>query len=96
MSTRQLSGKEKRKLRAAGNRLKPEVWIGKEGISEGVAETIENSFQTKELVKIKLQENCSLDKNEAAQILAQMITAQVVQIIGNTILLYRPLPEQEK
>lgn len=91
-----LTGKEKRKLRSEGNRLKPEVWVGKEGISEGTLTTIENSLRTKELVKLKLQENCPLTENEAGQIISRKTGGEIVQIIGSTILLYRPLPEREK
>jgi len=89
-----LTGKEKRALRAQGNQLKAEVWIGKEGISEGTLHTIENSFNTKELVKIKLQENCPLEKKEAAAILERKTGATVVQILGNTILLFQPAKEE--
>lgn len=88
-----LTGKEKRQLRAAGNRLKAEIWIGKEGISEGSLNALINAFNTKELVKIKLQENCPLDKQGAAKLLAEGVSGEVVQIVGNTILIYRPLPE---
>lgn len=65
-----LTSKEKRYLRAEGSHLKPEVRIGKEGISNGTIETLENSFRTKELVKIKLLDSCGLEKKEAAAILS--------------------------
>jgi RNA-binding protein len=91
-----LSGKEKRALRAQGNQLQAEIWIGKEGISAGTLKTLDNSFNTKELVKIKLQESCPLDKTEAADILCRKGNADLVQIIGNTILLYRPFAEEKK
>lgn len=90
-----LSGKEKRALRAQGNQLRTEIWVGKEGISEGTLKALENSFNTKELVKIKLQENCPLEKQEVADILCRKSHSELVQILGNTILLYRPLPEEQ-
>ncbi len=90
-----LGGKEKRALRAQGNQLRTEIWVGKEGISEGTLKALENSFNTKELVKIKLQENCPLDKQEVADILCRKSRSELVQILGNTILLYRPLPEEQ-
>jgi RNA-binding protein len=91
-----LSGKEKRALRAQGNQLKAEIWIGKEGIFEGTLKTLNNSFNTKELIKIKLQESCPLDKAEAADILCRKGNAELVQILGNTIILYRPFPEEKQ
>ncbi|NIR46968.1 MAG: ribosome assembly RNA-binding protein YhbY [candidate division Zixibacteria bacterium] len=90
-----LTGKEKRALRAEGTQLKPELWIGKEGISDGTIQALNNSFNTKELVKIKLQEKFPLEKKEAAAILCQRSEAELVQIIGNMLLLYRSLPEND-
>ncbi len=91
-----LSAKEKRALRSEGNKLKAEIWIGKEGITDGTLQAVENSFNTKALVKIKLQEHCPLDKKAAADILARKGQAELVQIIGNSILLFRELPDEKK
>ena len=90
-----LTGKDKRKLRAEGMHLDPEVWIGKESISDGTIRTLENSFATKELVKIRILENCGMDKKEIARILSEKTKSEQVQIIGRTLLLYRPLPEEK-
>ena len=87
-----LTGKEKRELRSLGNQLKPEIWIGKEGISGGSLLSLENSFRTKELVKVKIQESCELSKEKVAETLSDRVKCEIVQIIGNTVLLYRPLP----
>ncbi len=90
-----LTGKDKRALRALGNRLKAEIWIGKDGISEGTIQALKNSFNTKELVKIKLQENCPLSRQEVAGILCRRTGAELVQILANTLLLYHPFPEED-
>jgi RNA-binding protein len=87
-----LTSKEKRELRSLGNQLKPEIWIGKEGISAGSLHSLENSFRTKELVKVKIQESCELSREKVAETLSDRAKSEIVQIIGNTILLYRPLP----
>ncbi len=91
-----LSTKEKKQFRSLGHHLKPEVWIGKEGISPGAIHTLQNSFHTKELVKIKILENCPLKKSDIARQLSTATSAEIVQILGNMILLYRPLPEDEE
>jgi RNA-binding protein len=90
-----LTGKEKKTLKALGNKLNPEVWIGKGGILEGTLKTIENSFQTKDLLKIKVLDNCSLEVKEVSEIIARKTDSQIVQVIGNTILLYRPIVEEK-
>jgi RNA-binding protein len=89
-----LTGKEKRALRAEGNLLKPEVWIGKEGLTSGTITNIENTFNTKELVKIKIHEGCPLDKKEVGEIISDGTGAELVQTIGRTLLFYRPFPEE--
>ncbi len=89
-----LTGKQKRALRARGNRLRCELWIGKDGISDGTLASLNNSFNTKELVKVKLQESCPLEKREAADILTRKAHAQLIQILGNTVLLYRPFIDE--
>ncbi len=90
-----LNGKEKKELRSAGNRLKPEVWIGKEGVTDGIVNATKNAFNTKELVKLKILENCEEDKESVARRLSDETESEVVQIVGNVILLYHPLPEED-
>ena len=91
-----LTGKEKRALRAEGSLIKPEVWIGKEGVTTGTITNIENTFNTKELVKIKIHGNCPLDKKEVAESLCTKTSSELVQTIGRTLLLYRPFPEENR
>ena len=91
-----LTGKKKRTLRAEGSLLKPEVWIGKEGVTEGSITNIENTFNTKELVKIKIQDSCPSDKREVAEIICKKTDAELVQIIGRTLLFYKPFPQEDQ
>jgi RNA-binding protein len=91
-----LTSKEKRNLKAMANRLKPEVWIGKAGLSEGILETSRNSLQTKELLKVKVLDNCEIGKQEIAQQLSLNLEADVLQILGNIILLYKKLPGKDR
>jgi RNA-binding protein len=88
-----LKGKDKRTLRAEGTQIKPEIWIGKNGITEGIYQTIENSFRTKELVKVKVLDNCEIDKKEVANLLSNRLNAEIIQILGNMILIYRSFSE---
>ena len=51
------------------------------------------SLESRELIKVKILESCQQDKNEIAQELSLKTDAEVVQILGRTIILYR---ESEK
>lgn len=90
---KELSGKEKRSLRAEGHHLKPEVNVGKEGVTTGVIKNVMNTFNTKELVKIKILEKCPLTPKEVAEQLAEGTDSTIVQILGRTILLYKEMED---
>lgn len=90
-----LGGKEKRSLRARGSLLKPVVIIGKEGFADNNIAFIYDAFNTRELIKIKILENSPQDKGKlAALIKEKMPDTELVQVIGNKLLLYRPFPEE--
>ena len=54
---------------------------------------IDEALESRELIKVKILESCQQDKNEIAQELSLKTDAEVVQILGRTIILYR---ESEK
>ena len=85
-----LAGKQVRFLRGLGHHLQPVVMIGREEISEPLVASAEEALTAHELIKVKVQEGCLLDRREAAAILADRTGAEVVQVLGRTILLYRP------
>ena len=84
-----LTGKQKRYLRGVGHHLKPVIMVGKGEITEAlVGETVE-ALAAHELIKVKILESCLLDRNEAAIELAASSGAEVAQVLGRTILLYK-------
>jgi RNA-binding protein len=64
--------------------------IGRGALSEAVLASVEEALNAHELIKIKLQEGCEMDRREVAADLAEACGASVAQILGKTILLYRP------
>lgn len=84
-----LTGKQVRFLRGLGHHLSPLVMIGKEDISEGVLAAVDAELTIHELIKVKLQEGCVLDRREVAALLAEKSGSEVAQVLGKTILLYR-------
>ena len=90
----QLTGKQRRFLRAQGHGLKPLVWIGKNGIAGNVIKQLDEVLTAHELVKVKLLEACPLTVGECAQELSGASHSAVAQTLGRTILLYRSHPDQ--
>ncbi len=85
-----LNGKQKKILRGLGHHLDPVVYVGKEGLSENLLTSTLDALKTRELIKVKLGQNCEVPKKEAARKLAELTGAALVQLIGKTIILYLP------
>ncbi len=92
----ELTGKQTRYLRGMGHSLEPKVIVGREGISDNLLQSANDALSAHELIKIKLGQNCPLNKNDAAKQLAGQTGASLVQLIGKTILLYLANPKLKK
>jgi len=90
-----LSSRQRRELRARAHHFKPVVLVGREGISASLLDSVDKALTARELIKIRLGQNCPVQKKEAAEQLARRSRAALVQLIGRTVLLYRPRPEEQ-
>ena len=84
-----LTGKQKRLLRGLGHGLKPVIRVGKNECNTALVEEAGSALAAHELIKIKLLESCLMDRHEVAEKLAKAADAEVAQVLGRTILLYR-------
>lgn len=90
-----LTPKQRAHLRSLAHHLKPVAQVGKEGITEAAVRAVEVAFNTRELLKVKVQEAAPLNVREAGDELAARVEgAHLVQTIGRTAVLYRPHPEK--
>jgi len=76
--------------------IDPVFQIGKSGLTPEVTEAVRETFNTRELVKIGVLKNCFEDPRQMAQLLADRTGAQVVQIIGKKIVLYKESKDHKK
>ncbi len=88
--TVELKGSQKKFLRGLAHHLEPVVHVGREGLSDSVLKSVGDTFKTRELIKVKLGQNCEIPKKEAAGQLPGLTGSTLVQLIGKTIILYRP------
>lgn len=91
----ELGGKQARYLRGLGHHLKPVVMIGKDEVTDSLLEAVEEALEKHELIKVKVQEGCPLDRKDVAKILSKKTRAGVAQVLGKTILLYRESEEKK-
>jgi RNA-binding protein len=94
--TTSIKGSAARHLRALGHDLTPVVYVGKEGLTDGVVTATKAALLTHELIKVKVQSEAPLDRKEAATQLAERTESALAQVLGRTFLLYRRHPKKPK
>ena len=90
------SGPLRRKLRAAGHHLAPVVQVGKEGVTTAVVRQLEQALQDHELVKVKVGTESPEHRFEAAERLSSEAGAQLAQVLGRTLLVYKKHPKKPR
>lgn len=90
-----LTGKQKRHLRSLAHHLNPIFQVGKGGVNENLIKQVEETLEVRELLKISILNNCLEDKEEVAEAIASGSGAEIVQIIGGTIVLYKESKEHK-
>ena len=79
----------KQELKARAHHLKPVVLLGAKGLTPAVTEETNIALQIHELIKVKINGSEKTDRLEIANTLCQQIAAELVQLIGNTAIIYR-------
>ncbi len=88
-----LTGAQRRYLRGIAAKERPVVWIGEGGLSDGSLRSVNEALEARELIKVRLR--APADKKGAARELSERSGAALCGLIGHTVILYRPHPEQE-
>ena len=91
-----LTGKQKRFLRAEAHHLTPIFQVGKGGVNDEMLKQIRQALEVRELIKVRILDNCEDDKNEVAVNLARGTRAELVQLIGLTVVLYKESRNNKK
>lgn len=91
-----LSSRERAALRGEAHHLAPMVHVGHQGLTPTVRGGLDDALRTRELVKLQFSKNSDVDAKTAANDLAAMLDADVVQVIGRTATLFRENPELER
>ncbi|RLQ20618.1 YhbY family RNA-binding protein [Seongchinamella sediminis] len=84
-----------KQLRAIGHKLKPVVTVAGKGLSEAVVAEIDRALSQHELIKIKLAVGGKDARIAVAEELCERSGAEVVQSIGNVILVLRRTAEPD-
>ena len=85
-----LSGKQTRYLRSLAHSLRPIFQVGKGGVSPTMIDHLSLALEKRELIKVSVLQNADESIEDAANIIATGTKAEIVQLIGRTIILFRP------
>lgn len=91
-----LTGKQKRFLRSQAHHLTPIFQVGKGGVNENMIKQISEALEVRELMKISILQNCEEDKDVVAEQLTKGCRAELVQVIGKTVVLYKESRENKQ
>ena len=91
-----LTGKQKRFLRAMGATMVPVVQIGKAGLAPAIVVSAIEAVNARELIKIRVLQNCFEAPKVVLQMLAERTNSELVQVIGRNGLLYKPSKDKPK
>ncbi|MCM3619140.1 ribosome assembly RNA-binding protein YhbY [Sutcliffiella horikoshii] len=91
-----LTGKQKRFLRAEAHHLDPIFQVGKGGVNENMTKQISEALEVRELLKVSVLQNCDEDRKVVAEELVAGTKAELVQVIGSTIILYKESKENKQ
>lgn len=91
-----LTGKQKRFLRSKAHHLTPIFQVGKGGVNGNMVKQIAEALEARELLKVSILQNCDEDRDTIAEELASGTAAELVQVIGNTIVLYKESVENKQ
>ena len=85
-----MTSKQRSYLKSLASTLNPILQVGKSSLTPEFVTSINEAFNTRELLKVAVLKNCLDDPNEIAQTIAERTHSQVVQVIGKKIVLYKP------
>ncbi len=85
-------------LRAEGHRLhlKPIVTVGQHGLTDNVHQEIDQALSRHELLKLRIPALGKPGKKELAATICAQHTAELVEMIGNVIVVYRRNAKQDR
>ena len=89
-----MTSKQRFYLKGLAMTMDPILQIGKSSLTPELTKAVEEALSARELIKIHVLKNCADSEKDMAQMLAERTHAQVVQVIGKMIVLYRPAQEE--
>lgn len=88
-----LNSKQRAQLRARANGIDTIFQVGKGGITDALVKQTDDALTARELIKLRVLETAPEEVRTVANQLAMRTHADVVQVIGSRLVLYRANPD---
>jgi RNA-binding protein len=83
-------------LKGLAHGISPIVQIGAAGVTEGVREAISIALEDHELIKVRVGKSIEDDRKELGRDLAASLDAELCQVIGRVLVLFRQARNPDK
>ncbi len=83
-----LTSSQRSYLTKHSHKVKPIVYVGKDGLTDGVGAAVDDAFKHNELVKVKFISNKELKRNISIE-LESFTESSLVRVIGNIAIYYK-------
>ena len=91
-----MTSKERAKLKSIASNMETIFQIGKNPIGDTLIKQVRDALKAREMIKLRVLENCELTPREAAEALAEAAGCEVVQVIGSRIVLFKRRDKSDK
>ena len=90
-----LNSRQRAQLKGLANSMDTILQIGKSGVGEQLVKQVKDALEARELIKLKCLETSPVTSREAADQIAELVGADVVQVIGGKFVLYKQSSNKE-
>ena len=91
-----MTSKQRAYLKGLAMTMDPIFQIGKSSLTPELTAAVAEALEARELIKLNILKNCVDDGNELAAVLGERTHAQVVQVLGKKIVLYKEAKDEKK
>ena len=91
-----MTTKQRAYLKGLAMNIEPVFQCGKSSITPEFVAAVSEALEKRELIKVSVLQNCADDPKELGVMLAERTRAQLVQVIGKKIVLYKEAKDANK
>ncbi len=91
-----MTSKQRSYLKGLAMNIEPTFQIGKSGVTPELTRAVADALEAREIMKLTVLKNCPDDGEKIASMISERTHSEVVQVIGNRIVLYKQAKDEYK